>query len=352
MAQETLGLTAVSTPDNWTLGAGASKVAAVASPDDGDTSYISAAVNNTEEKYQVAAPSVITANDAINFVRVVTVARSTSTLASFRAGVAVGANTTLGTTHANVPISYTQLTDDFTLAPDGAGWTLTKLQSLFARLVMAANRDMRATTCYVVVDYTAGQNVSASESGAGTVTVSASASLPVNESGAGSDALSVSASVSLGEGLPTESVSVSASVSVSESGAGVDATSVEALASVSEQGAGVETQSVGAQVSASETGAGADAIDVQPSVFGSEQGCGSEGFAAVAEMLVAEEGAGLEAFAVMPLIVVGEAGAGVEAVSVAIHTFTIHGNTHATLPSPNVTVGLLESSGRTSAEVR
>lgn len=152
-------MTAVSTPDGFTLGAGASKVVAVARPDDSDTTYINAALNNTETKFQVAAPAVVGASDTINFVRVVSVVRSTSTLASFFTKLFYSAGTSTGATHTNVPTSYTTINDDYTLAPDGGAWTLTKLQSLFASVRMAANRDMRVTTFYVIVDYTASASV-------------------------------------------------------------------------------------------------------------------------------------------------------------------------------------------------
>lgn len=331
-------------PDNWTLGAGASKVAAVALPGDGDTSYISAAVNNTEQKFQAAAPAVVTAADVINFVRIVTAGRSTSLLSSFRVGTAVGVGTALANIRTNVPTSYTTFNDDFALAPDGGAWTLTKLQSLFVRLVLAANRDMRVTSFYVVVDYTAGQNVSASEGAPGTDTASASASVSVGETGAGTDALSVAASVSVGEqGIPAESVSVSAAVSASE------------------QGAGKEAQSVSAAVSAGEVGAGAEGVDVQVLISASEEGCGSEGVTVAAGVSVSEQGAGLDAFNVTAFIAVGELGAGTEAIWVTVHTLTtIHGSTYVsnesgrtsvTVAPDSITV-LVESDGRTYAEVQ
>jgi hypothetical protein len=153
VAQETLAMIATTAPDNWTLGAGASKVAAVAG-NDGDTTYINNAVNNTEQKFQVAAPVVVTANDLINFVRIESVGRSVSTLASFFTKLFYAAGTSTATTHVNVPVAFTTFTDDFALAPDGGAWTLTKLQSLFASVRQASNRDMRVTSFVVKVDYT------------------------------------------------------------------------------------------------------------------------------------------------------------------------------------------------------
>jgi hypothetical protein len=358
MAQETLALTATTTPDNWTLGAGASKVAAVALPDDADTSYISAAVNNTEQKYQVAAPVVVTASDLINFVRIVTVARSTSTLASFFTKLFYSASTGTSATHTNVPTSYTTFNDDFTLAPDGGAWTLTKLQSLFASVRMAANRDMRATSLYVVVDYTAGQNVSASEGVPGSATVSSSATVSTGETGAGVEAQSMAFSPTGAEQLPAASVTAAAAVSASEAGVGSDSLLVSASAAASEVGAGSDALSAAALIAVGEVGA-SDEAGAQASVAASENGVGSEAWAVGVDVSSEEQGAGLLNIALAVLIEAAEAGAGYETVSLVAHTFVIHGGAHVSNESghtgataaPNLTVGLLESDGRTSAEV-
>jgi hypothetical protein len=359
MAQETLALTATTTPDNWTLGAGASKVAAVATPDDGDTSYINNAVNNTEQKFQVAAPAVVTTNDLINFVRIVTVARSTSTLASFFTKLFYSASTSTGTTRTNVPTSYTTLNDDYAFAPDGGAWTLTKLQSLFASVRMAANRDMRVTSLYVVVDYTAGQNVSASEGVPGSASVSSSATVSTGETGAGVEARSVAPSVSVGEqGLAAEGFAVAVTLAAAEVGAGTVSPSLSVTADAAETGAGSEGLNVGASVTASEAWASADGIGVEVSASASEGG-GVEGLAVGVEVSSSEQGAGLLATALAVLIEATEAGAGYETVSLVAHTFVIHGGAHVSNESghtgataaPNLTAGLLESDGRTSAEV-
>jgi hypothetical protein len=361
MAQETLALIAVSTPDGFTLGAGASKVAAVALPDDGDASYISAALNNTEEKFQVAAPAVVTANDAINFVRVVTVARSTSTLASFFTKLFYSASTSTGATRTNVPTSYTTLNDDYALAPDGGAWTLTKLQSLFASVRMAANRDMRVTSLYVVVDYTGGQNVSASGGAPGTDAASSSAIVSTGESGAGVEARSVAPSVSVGEQLPAEAVIAAANVTATEVGGGADSLSLSGATSAGETGAGSVGRIVGAVATVAEAWASSDEAASAVSASVSEEGVGAEASAVGVEVSSAEQGAGLLVTALGVSTEAGELGAGYETVSAAAHTFaTIHGGAHvsnesgrtrAAVTASNAGVGLLESDGRTSAEV-
>lgn len=349
MAQEILALTATTTPDNWTLGAGASKVAAVALPDDADTSYINNAVNNTEQKYQVAAPAVVTANDAINFVRIVTVARSTSTLASFLTKLFYSAGTSTSSTHINVPTSYTTYTDDFALAPDGGAWTLTKLQSLFASVRMAANRDMRATSLYVVVDYTAGQNVSASEGVLGSSSVSSSTTVSTGETGAGVEAQSMSFSPSAAETLPAEGFTVAVSVPASEAGAGADSLLVSAVADVSEAGAGSDAQNVAVLVSVGEAGM-SDEADAQASVTASENDLGSEAWTVGVDVSLEEHGAGLPDVLLAVSIMAAEEGAGYETVSLAVHTFVIHGSAHVSNESGRTGV-TAASDGRTSAEV-
>jgi hypothetical protein len=358
MPQETLALTATTTPDNWTLGAGASKVAAVALPDDADTSYISAAVNNTEEKYQVAAPAVVTATDIINFVRIISVARSTSLLASFITKLFYSASTSTSGTHTNVPTSYTTFNDDFALAPDAGAWTLTKLQSLFASVRMAANRDMRVTSLYVVVDYSTNQSVSASEGVPGSASVSSSAAVSTGEVGAGVEAQSMAFSPSAAETLPAAGFAVAASVSASEVGVGADSLLVSASANASEAGAGADAQNVAALVTVGEAGM-SDEADAQASVAVSENGLGSEAWTVGVDVSSSEQGAGLLATALAVLIEATEAGAGYETVSVVAHTFVIHGGAHLSNESghtgataaTNLTAGLLESDGRTSAEV-
>lgn len=65
MATEVCAMAATGTPNNWTLGAGASKVAAVAAPDDDDTTYInSGTVDETEQRFTVS-PSSISVGDTI-----------------------------------------------------------------------------------------------------------------------------------------------------------------------------------------------------------------------------------------------------------------------------------------------
>lgn len=65
MATEVCAMAATGTPNSWNLGAGASKVVAVAAPDDDDTTYInSGTVDETEQRFTVS-PSAIQVGDTI-----------------------------------------------------------------------------------------------------------------------------------------------------------------------------------------------------------------------------------------------------------------------------------------------
>lgn len=65
MSTETVQATGTTTPNNWTLGAGASKQAAVNTPDDDATSYVnSGATINTVQTFTLS-PAALTAGDTV-----------------------------------------------------------------------------------------------------------------------------------------------------------------------------------------------------------------------------------------------------------------------------------------------
>lgn len=60
MATVICAMAATGTPDNWNLGAGASKVIAVAAPDDDDTTYINSTTSTgTEQRFTVSPGSIV-----------------------------------------------------------------------------------------------------------------------------------------------------------------------------------------------------------------------------------------------------------------------------------------------------
>lgn len=70
MATETCQVAATTAPDNWTLGAGASKVAAVAAPDDDDTTYINSGTSDETEQRFTVTPSAISVGDTITEIAI------------------------------------------------------------------------------------------------------------------------------------------------------------------------------------------------------------------------------------------------------------------------------------------
>ena len=60
MSTTTAQVAGTTTPDNWNLGAGASKVAAVTAPDDDDTTYINSTTSNGTEQRFTISPALST----------------------------------------------------------------------------------------------------------------------------------------------------------------------------------------------------------------------------------------------------------------------------------------------------
>lgn len=154
MALETLAMAAVSSPDSWTLGAGASKVVAVAT-NDGDTSFInSGTTNGTQEQFSTNDPATIGAGDAIASVAIrATCKRGGSQNANYVVTAVVGANTSAGATQTSTSV-YAETTDTFATKPGGGAWTLADVQALEVRIQNAQGRDVRCTLLVVDVTYT------------------------------------------------------------------------------------------------------------------------------------------------------------------------------------------------------
>jgi hypothetical protein len=74
VATTTAQATGTTTPDNWSLEAGASKAAAVASPDDDATSYIGSTTTSNTYQYFTCSPG-LGAGDTVTQVQVVARAR-------------------------------------------------------------------------------------------------------------------------------------------------------------------------------------------------------------------------------------------------------------------------------------
>ena len=161
MPQETLEVTAVSTPNNWGLGAGADKVVAVNSPDDADTSYINAtALGAAQQQYAVANTSALQAGDTVNFVRIrkrMAKAVPSHNVGAFATAV-LGGSTSNGAT-VTPAITYADTDDDFATKPGGGAWAKADVDAVEIRLTELSdpelgNGTIKCTTFKVIVDYT------------------------------------------------------------------------------------------------------------------------------------------------------------------------------------------------------
>lgn len=155
MATATIQVAAVTSPNQWTLGAGANKVVAVNGPHDGDASYLSS-TTTWKQQYSLAAHS-IPAGAVINSVAGVMMIRfSVGALGkNLRIDLKLGGNTSNGPVHttSSFYITYT----DVIARPGGGSWSLADLASLEVALVQAqagAGTVQRCSSLWVIVDYT------------------------------------------------------------------------------------------------------------------------------------------------------------------------------------------------------
>jgi len=149
----TIQVAAVTSPDQWTLGAGADKVVAVNSPNDNDTSYIACSVADDIEQYSIASNS-IPVGSSINSASVYTRCKS---MAGGTTRWVVGlklAGTTSLSGYALAGYSYA---DNTTLVsrPGGGNWNLSDLTTLevLIKFRFDATRHMRCTSLWLIVDY-------------------------------------------------------------------------------------------------------------------------------------------------------------------------------------------------------
>lgn len=153
---EVLQVSAVSSPNSWTLGAGTDKVAAVQSPDDADTTYVAATPSGSdvEQQYALANPIGIGPNDTILSVKVISRVRKVSGAAGmYRHAAVLSGNVSPGGSKV-LTTSYADYQDAFSAKPGGGSWSLADVQNLEVRVV-AENGSVgeRLTTLRVEVTY-------------------------------------------------------------------------------------------------------------------------------------------------------------------------------------------------------
>lgn len=169
MATETVTVASLTTDNaNWTLAAGASKLAAVQSPSDSATSYISCApgvANSNFLVFTVAAPSVIQSGDTISNCRVeIERRRGTSGGNGIGASFRLIVNGTLdgGTRSTGSYTSTAWATGGSNIATNpvsGVAWTYSDANNLSLRILCSATpttASMDISTITVIWTYTAG----------------------------------------------------------------------------------------------------------------------------------------------------------------------------------------------------
>ncbi len=160
MATETCQVAATGTPNNWTLGAGASKVAAVTAPDDDDTTYIySGTVSGTEQRFTVS-PSVIPTGAIISQIDIAARnLRDHGSNPTFVLGYSFTPNGggTQTAESTDITSTLTWKTDTYTHSGLSVPWGSGLV--IWARITLG--RNMRLSTLQITLTYTAGIPVQA-----------------------------------------------------------------------------------------------------------------------------------------------------------------------------------------------
>lgn len=130
--QVTAEVEAAASPNSWTLFAGANKVVAVNTPDDGDTSAIdSTTTNATQQRYDVSA--IAERTETIDFVRIRARCRSTAgggSFADFFTTIIPTLASEAGTVHTATE-TYADYDSDFAIDPGTlGGWAWSRLVPL------------------------------------------------------------------------------------------------------------------------------------------------------------------------------------------------------------------------------
>ena len=154
MATITLAVDGVVVADAWALTAGATKVLAVAAPDDDLTSYVTGTANQAQS-FSFGPPTGITLSDRVTNVRFVLRGRST---AGDPCQVYSLFGTTPGAGNAYSPgVSFATTNFDYPLEPGGVDWTATSLASLgiqFENPIGGGTVDVSTVTA--IITYTPG----------------------------------------------------------------------------------------------------------------------------------------------------------------------------------------------------
>jgi hypothetical protein len=151
MPTATIQVAAVTSPDQWSLGAGANKVVAVNGPDDDDASYIYTTYTNYYQQYSLAAHS-IPSGSAINSISIYSRCKKVSGSAAWYTYLWLGAASATYGPHT-MQLTYTNFTD-LTPRPGGGAWAFSDLASLEVSIRHVASGNGYCTSLWLIVDYT------------------------------------------------------------------------------------------------------------------------------------------------------------------------------------------------------
>jgi len=158
MATETLACAATASPDNWTLGAGSTKVAAVAFTGDGDSTYIYSDVHATQQGFTLATHSIPTGSTGLSVGVRMTIKKMALALSRIFISLQLPSvsDTVVGPIDlTDSPyISYSELFQGSIARPGGGSWALSDLTNLTVVLTSNQNTEIRITDLRVEVEYT------------------------------------------------------------------------------------------------------------------------------------------------------------------------------------------------------
>lgn len=150
MATQNIACGAIGANDSWTLAAGATKVAAVAAPDDDDTTRLTDATSGHKQSFTLDSHT-IPAGSKINSISLVFKAKSANGLSkNYRGFFLLGGNTTNGTLRNNT--TYNTFTESIA-RPGGGSYALIDLSTLEIGMDNQGTDGKTVTTLYVTVDF-------------------------------------------------------------------------------------------------------------------------------------------------------------------------------------------------------
>ena len=156
MSTETIQVSGTTSPDNWSLAAGASKQAAVNQPDDDATSYLSSGVTSNTEQHFTLSPAALAIGDTITQIDIY--ARGRRPGAGANANFVVGYSLALqggGTaTGESGTLTTTNTWTDFSYSDTGLSALFGGSLTLYVKNTQA--RDAWITTLYCTITYTPG----------------------------------------------------------------------------------------------------------------------------------------------------------------------------------------------------